>query len=153
MSVVALADTNLLLYCYDRSNPVKYEYALAAMDQLEYAGAGALSTQVLGEFLINVTRKPAVPLPLEAALDEVGRYLRSWVVFDVTTTVVKQAVRAVRQHRLNYWDAQIWAVAFVHQIPFVFSEDFQTGRVLEGVRFLNPLRPDFHAAELVRLMR
>ena len=148
-----LVDTNLLIYCYDRAEPVKQMRALETLDALRSAGAGVLSTQILAEFFINVTRKVPEPLSIEDACERIDHYLESWEVLDVTTTVVKHAVRAVRQHRLNYWDAQIWAVAFVHQIPFVLSEDFQSGRVLEGVRFLNPLPPDFHAAELVRLMR
>ena len=45
------------------------------------------------------------------------------------------------------WDAQIWAVAYLHQIPIVLSEDFQNNQVIEGVRFLNPFSPTFELAE------
>ena len=66
---------------------------------------------------------------------------------DTTAHVVLEAIRGARDHRLNYWDAQIWAVARLHRIPVVLSEDFSDGAVLEAIRFLNPFRPGFRVAE------
>ena len=140
MTGSVLLDTNLLVYAYDRSDPWKQRRALELLRALAFRRRGAVSTQVLGEFLVTVTRKPPEPLPLEAALREVDRHLQTWQVFDVTSEVVREAVRGVRHHRLNYWDAQIWAVARLNRISLVLSEDFSDGAVLEGVRFLNPLR-------------
>jgi len=39
-------------------------------------------------------------------------------------------------------DAQ-WATARLNQVPVVFSEDFRSGSLLEGVRFVNPFLPEF----------
>ena len=52
------------------------------------------------------------------------------------------AIRGVITDRLNFWDAQLWAAARLHQIPLLLTEDFQDGAVLEGVRFTNPFRTD-----------
>ena len=150
MIVRALVDSNLLVYSYDRSEPRKQQQALEALDALASERAGAVSTQVLAEFFVNVTRKLAEPLPLDSAAERVEHYLRSWRVFDVSPLVVQEAVRGVRQHRLNYWDAQIWAVARIHRIPVLLSEDFSHGAVIEGVRFVNPLRPGFRAVDLIQ---
>jgi len=49
----------------------------------------------------------------------------------------------VRDHQLPYWDAQIWAAARLNQVPIIFSEDFNAGAVLEGVRFVDPFADDF----------
>jgi predicted nucleic acid-binding protein len=46
-------------------------------------------------------------------------------------------------HSLAYYDAQIWATARLNQIPLIFSEDFQDGQTLEGVRFVNPFSAQF----------
>ena len=146
MTGSVLLDTNLLVYAYDRSDLRKQRLALELLRALAGRRRGAVSTQVLGEFLVTITRKPLEPLPLEAALREVDRHLQTWQVLDVTSEVVREAVRGVRDHRLNYWDAQIWAVARLNRIPMVLSEDFSDGAVLEGVRFLNPLRADYSPA-------
>ena len=61
--------------------------------------------------------------------------------------VVLEAVRGVRERSLSYWDTQIWAIARMHRISVVLSEDFQNGFQLEGVRFLNPLRGESRLEE------
>jgi len=53
------------------------------------------------------------------------------------------AGRGVRDHKLSYYDAQVWATARLNQVPVVFSEDFRDGSILEGVRFVNPFSPKF----------
>ena len=153
MTARVLVDTNVLIYSYDRADPVKERQALAVLDELVKREAGALTTQILGEFLVTVVRKPAVPLPLDGALDEVARYLRSWHILDVTSRVVEEAVRGVRAYRLNYWDAQIWAAARVYGLSAIFSEDFAVGAALEGVRFVNPLSPSFNVADCLSAFR
>lgn len=150
MTARILVDTNVLLYCYDRSEPVKQQQALDIIDRLVSSGMGALSTQILGEFFVNATRKLAEPLSLEAASERIEHYSRSCTIFEVTRRVVEEAIHGVRIHQLNYWDAQIWAVARIYRIPVLLSEDFQDGRTLEGVRFLDPLAPGFRPAELLK---
>jgi len=140
-------DTNLLAYAYDVSEPSKQQRAIEVLDAVASAGAGVVSTQVLAEFFLTVTRKLSQPLSVKDALSRVSHYLRICYVLDVTGVVVLQAIDGVLKHRLHYWDAQIWAVARLNQIPVVFSEDFSEGTVLEGVRFVNPLRPAFRVAE------
>ena len=62
---------------------------------------------------------------------------------DVTGSVVLQAARGVCDHQFSFWDAQIWAVARLNQVPVIFSEDFDSGAVIEGVQFVNPFAGDF----------
>jgi len=62
---------------------------------------------------------------------------------DLTGSIVLEAVRGVRTYRMAYGDAQIWASARLHQIPLIFTEDFNIGAVIEGVRFVNPFEEGF----------
>jgi predicted nucleic acid-binding protein len=48
------------------------------------------------------------------------------------------ALDAVRDHKLSFWDAMLWATAARAGVTHLFSEDFQDGRVLGPVRFVNP---------------
>lgn len=77
------------------------------------------------------------------AREQMEQLANTFLVLDLTPQIVLEAARGVLQHQLAYWDAQIWASARLNQIPVVFSEDFNTGAVLEGVRFVNPFAPDF----------
>ena len=149
MSASIFVDTNVLVYAYDRSEPQKQRQALRVLDRLAVTGVGVISTQVLSEFFVAVTRKIATPLSVDQAYDRVKNYLQSWRLLDLTGMVVLEAVRGVRDHQFNFWDAQIWAVARLNQIAVVFSEDFNVGAVVEGVRFVNPLAEDFQIEEWV----
>lgn len=149
MSASIFVDTNVLVYAYDRSEPQKQRQALRVLDRLAVTGVGVISTQVLSEFFVAVTRKIATPLSVDQAYDRVKNYLQSWRLLDLTGMVVLEAVRGVRDHQFNFWDAQIWAVARLNQIAVVFSEDFNVGAVVEGVRFVNPFAEDFQIEEWV----
>ena len=141
-------DTNIFVYVYDPSDTTKQGRAIAVTTRLARSGTGAVSTQVLGEIFITATRKLPTPLTHAEATDAIGEIARYWTVLDVTAEAVFEAVRAVQQHQLPYWDALIWSVAKLNGIMTVLSEDFSDGRVVEGVRFVNPVRADFDLASL-----
>jgi predicted nucleic acid-binding protein len=146
MTARILLDTNVLVYVYDTSAPRKRSVARSTLSVLAEAGAGAVSTQVLSEFF-SVTTK--FLLKHQEALDELQHQVHVWTVLPVTTEVILTAARAVRDHRLNFWDAQLWAAAKIHGIDTIFSEDFNSGSVLGGVRFVNLFEPGFHLPKFV----
>lgn len=143
MSDRIFVDTNVLVYAYDRSEPQKQRRALEVLDRLAVSRVGVISTQVLAEFFVSVTRKIVTPLSVSEAYVRVKNYLQAWTVLDLTGMIVLEAARGVREHQFNFWDAQIWAAARLNQIPIVFSEDFNVGAVTEGIHFVNPFAEDF----------
>ena len=138
-----LIDTNVLLYLYDHHQPAKQERARNVLDQLELSGSGRLSVQCLAEFFSVATRKLSPKLTPAQALQQISLLARLWPVYDLTSMVVLEAGRGVRDHQFSYYDAQIWATARLNQVPIIFSEDFSEGCVIEGVRFVNPFSPGF----------
>ena len=52
-------------------------------------------------------------------------------------------MRGLQRHSLSYWDALVWSTAKLNQLPYILSEDFTDGILLEGVRFLNPFAEMF----------
>ncbi len=149
MTSDALVDTTVLVYAYDSGEPVKQARAVELLDTLAQRGSGVLSTQILAEFFVIVTRKLAEPLSSADAYQRLENYLISWRVLGVTGAIVLEAARGVRDYQFHFWDAQHWALARFHQIPLILSEDFNPGAVIEGVRFMNPFDPNLAVAELV----
>ena len=139
----ALIDTNLLIYLYDQNQPRKQAQSHRVLEQLELTHSGRLSVQALAEFFSVATHKLSPSLTPAEALQQVSLFIRLWPVFDLTPMIVMEAGRGVRDHKLSYYDAQVWAIARLNQVPVVFSEDFRDGSVLEGVRFVNPFSPEF----------
>jgi predicted nucleic acid-binding protein len=138
-----LIDTNVLVYAHDQQAPDKQAHAIRVLERLYDAGNGRLSAQCLAEFFRVMTRTPKPILTQRDAMQQVERLARIWPIYDITSLVVIEAARGVRDHQLPYWDAQIWATARLNQVPVVFSEDFSSGSVLEGIRFVNPFAGDF----------
>jgi predicted nucleic acid-binding protein len=138
-----LVDTNVLVYFYDQNSPEKQSRANLVLDQLQQAGLGRLSTQALAEFVNAVMRKLDPPLSAAQAMQQVSLFAAAWPVLDLTPQIVLEAARGVRDYGLSYYDAQMWAAARLNQIPVLFSEDFQDGQVLEGVRFVDPFSKIF----------
>jgi predicted nucleic acid-binding protein len=138
-----LLDTNVLVYTCDPGEPVKRDQAARVLRFVEQSGSGRLSVQGLSEFVSATTRRLRPPLTTSEAMQQVERLIGSFPTFDLTPMVVLEALRGVRDHQLAYYDAQIWATARLNQVPIIFSEDFNSGATLEGVRFVNPLASDF----------
>ena len=61
------------------------------------------------------------------------------------------ALAAVGDHGRSFWDAMLWATAARAGVAAILSEDFQDGRVLGGVRFVNPFVPG-NAATIDRIL-
>jgi predicted nucleic acid-binding protein len=142
-----LLDTNVLVYTFDPHDIACQEQAISILLKLEEANAGCLSVQNLSEFAnVAITKRL---LPFDEVLNKLEGWGSVFPVFTLTPLVVLEAVRGVRNYRLSYYDAQIWAVARLNQIPVVFSEDFQDGQTLEGVRFVDPFSTDFDIDEWI----
>jgi predicted nucleic acid-binding protein len=138
-----LIDTNLLIYIFDQNEPLKQAKARRVLKELTATKRGQLSVQNLAEFLNAAVRKLSPPMTIEQALKNASHFNSIWHVYDLTPLVVLEAGRGVRDYKLSYYDAQIWATARLNQVPVVFSEDFNDGQILEGVRFVNPFGHDF----------
>ena len=139
----ALIDTNLLVYFFDPADRIKQDKAREVLSELHLHQAGRLSVQCLAEFF-NVTTRGSQPLMKPAmALQQVEYFQGLYPVFPLTVPIILEAGRGVRDHKLAYYDAQLWAAAHLNQLTLLLSEDFQSGRVIEGVRFVNPFAADF----------
>jgi len=136
-----LIDTNVLVYAHDRGSGAKQSRAIEMLHRLQL-GVGRLSAQCLAEFYVAVTRGAQPLLTSGEAAQQVDRLARAFRVFDITPMIVLEAMRGAREHRMPYWDAQIWATARLNQASLVLSEDFSSGSSIEGVRFLNPFAED-----------
>lgn len=141
-----LVDTNVLVYAYDSREPAKKQQAIEVLAQLQHSPSTYLSAQTLAEFM-NATRK--LKIISTDAQRYLGWFIETWRIIDLTPAIILEAARGVRDHSLACYDAQIWATAKLNQIPVLFSEDFNPGATLEGVRFVNPFAESFQLDDWV----
>lgn len=132
-------DTNILVYLFDASSPAKQRIARELLERHTRAGETLLSTQVLQEFYVTVTRKLVTPLQPETAL-EVLKELAVMPTVRVDTALILAAARFSRERQLSFWDALIVRAAIEGAASRLYSEDLQHGQVFETLTVENPLR-------------
>lgn len=126
-------DTNVLVYLFDADAPAKQAIAR----ELVAAGRLVLSSQVLSEFYVTVTRKLARPLDAARASRAVTD-LCALPVRDVTANLVQAAIRRCAATPLSYWDALIVETALEAGATTLLTEDLQHGQLIGTLRVHNP---------------
>lgn len=137
MSDKTFVDTNVLIYAHDIDAGRKHDVAKIVLRDLWADRTGILSTQVLQEFYVNVTRKIRTPLPKPAARSVVSTYA-AWCVEGITTADVAAAFQIEDDATINFWDALILAVAARSGATRLLSEDLNPGQAIAGVVIQNP---------------
>jgi predicted nucleic acid-binding protein len=130
-------DTNVLVYAYDEDEPAKRARATALLRELGQRTEIVLSTQVLQEFYVVVTRKLARPLSEPDALEA----LRAWSkvpVVAIDVSLILDAASSSQSSKISFWDALVLEAAASRRCDRVLSEDLQEGFTHKGVRVENP---------------
>jgi predicted nucleic acid-binding protein len=131
-------DTNVFLYSLSR-NPDEGRKRAIARALIDH-GSGALSVQVLREFLHQATR-PGGKLRLAHA--DALPFLALWQRMPVQEETIAVLVNAVAlQARTGYtvWDSLIVAAAQALGCNILYTEDLQDGRMIDGLRIVDPFR-------------
>jgi predicted nucleic acid-binding protein len=136
MNDKTFVDTNVLIYAHDIDAGPKHEIAKRIMRELWSERAGLLSTQVLQEFYVNVTRKIASPLSKVSARAVINSYA-SWCI-ENTLVDISTAFRIEDESQIGFWDALIIASAAKGGAMRLVSEDLNSGQTVMGVLIDNP---------------
>jgi len=130
-------DTNILIYAHDLDAGTKHDIAAAVMDDLWEKGTGILSTQVLQEFYVNVTKKIPRRIPPAKARSILENYF-SWEVEQNGPDTILLASEIEERYLLSFWDSLIVAAARNAKADKILTEDLKHGQRLEGVLTENP---------------
>jgi predicted nucleic acid-binding protein len=129
-------DTNILVYAVDNTAGERHARAADLIERSIRHGGCVQTLQSLAEFFSVVTRKASI------APDLAATFIKGWqAVLPIeasTPADLDQAMQASREHRLSFWDAMLWATARRIGVRVLVSEGFQDGRILDGVRFVDP---------------
>lgn len=139
-------DANVLVYAFESGDP-KTDMANRVL--IGALGADCvLTNQIVGEFL-NVIRRR---MPDKVA--DAREAVRSWsLLFPLVPTDTAQLIAAsalAARHHLQFWDSVILVVAGDAGADWLMTEDLQDGATINGVRLLDPFKPE--NAELLDLL-
>jgi predicted nucleic acid-binding protein len=132
-------DSNVLVYSYDLTQGEKHDRARSLLLSLWESGLGCVSTQVLQEFIVNVTRKSEAPLLPEQAAQIVLDF-SDWRVHRPGIKDILGAIELHQRCHISFWDAMILQSARESNCTVVWSEDLLDGEIYGGVKVVNPFK-------------
>jgi predicted nucleic acid-binding protein len=130
-------DTNILIYAHDLDAGARHDIAARAIEELWENENGVMSTQVLQEFYVNVTKKINKPLSRSRARGIIENYLSWHIEINEADTVLK-ASEIEERHLLSFWDALIVAAACQAKVDKILTENLNHGQNIEGILIENP---------------
>jgi len=132
-------DSNVIVYAHDRNAGDKRNKARELLSRLDSTGSGALSVQVLQEFVVTAGQKVKQPLPykdLQAILED----LSDWIVFCPGPADVLDALSLSQRFHFSFWDAMIVQASLQVKAATLWSEDLSDGQDYGGVVVRNPFK-------------
>ena len=139
MSDRVFVDTNVLVYLFDAAEPKKRSVARQRLDLERQRRELVVSTQVLQELYVCLTRGKHPIASTEVALRAVTEAATLTVV-QVDTALLLEAITLSQEHQLSLWDALILRAAAAAGCATMLTEDLNPGQVVDGVRIDNPFR-------------
>lgn len=136
---IALIDTNILVYAYDRSVKEKFIKANEIVKDV-WESRGAITLQNLCEFFAVVTQKVEMPLKIELAAQIVTDIFssREWIVIDRSANTVIKAMNLCAQFKVHFWDALIAATMQENRVDTIITENDKDFKRIKGLTVINP---------------
>ncbi|MCP4901853.1 MAG: PIN domain-containing protein [bacterium] len=130
-------DTNVVAYMFDSSSPRKQEIAQRLFEDQAAAGMATISTQVLKETFVTLTRKFDEPLSFDEA-EEVIRDLSELRMVQTDPQMILAAITRCRSASLSLWDSLIIEAALAGGCTRLATEDLQNEQVFDSLVVFNP---------------
>ena len=137
MSVKAFFDTNVLVYAFDQGEPEKGAIAKQLIQEFGANGNLVLSTQVLQEFYVVVTKAGKSILTHEVAEAAVNDFAE-FPLMQVDRTIISRAMKRHQSRAFSFWDSLIVEAALQSGCSQLLSEDMQDGLAVDSLTIWNP---------------
>jgi predicted nucleic acid-binding protein len=124
-----------LIYAEDSANPAKQLVASRLVSEKYIDGTAVISSQVLQEFYNAATSK--LKLDTAFAVERLKFFSKFQIVLP-TPELILSATALHRTRSLSFWDAMIVQAAITSGCDTLYSEDMQSGEIVNGVKIKNP---------------
>jgi predicted nucleic acid-binding protein len=136
---LSFVDTNVLVYGFEKIDSPKKRVAQRLLDRLIDDDLLRVSTQVLQELFVTLTRKVSQRCSSQEALAVLDE-LAAWPVMAIDYAAVRAAVSLSADTRISFWDALVVVAAARTGATVLYTEDMNDGQEILGVRISNPFK-------------
>ena len=131
-------DKKTLVYAATTLDERKRKIAIELITQsLEMDGDGAISVQVMSEFVHDLLSKKQATL---AEIDKWISFFYPLLATEVTMDIVRNAVAIMDEYGMQFYDAQIVATAEKLGCHEIVSEDLNEKQLYHGMTVVNPFK-------------
>jgi len=134
---LVFVDTNVLVYAFEKSKSKKQQLAQGLLSALMDEDRLRVSTQVLQELFVTLTRKVAEKCSVAEALTVLDD-LTAWPMVVVDYAAIRAAAELGLEAGLSFWDALIVVSAARSGARELYTEDLNDGQEILGIRVRNP---------------
>ena len=126
-------DTNILVYCYTKDEPLKKEKALLVVNKpLTF-----ISTQVLNE-ISNILKKK-FDHSYADIIETINELSTDFNIYINKPVTIIKACNIAKKYHFSFYDSLIIAAALECNCKIIFSEDMQHKQIIENtITIINP---------------
>lgn len=127
-------DSNVFVYSIDEHDVQKKEIAKQLLTQ--YKESTIISTQNLQEFYNASTKKLGIEKSkMKKAVEQLGN---AFPVQQITPAIILKAIDIQIKNSISFYDSLIISTASRSGCVVCYSEDFNAGQIIDGVKVINP---------------
>ena len=131
-------DTNIFIYSFDKSVPLKQNKAKKLISDGLYSFNGCISYQVIQEFLNVATQKFDVPLSREDCEKYIISVLEPLCEIYSSIELFKDALEIQEGWKYSFYDSLIISAAIKANCRILYSEDLQHNQHIRDLVIKNP---------------
>lgn len=127
-------DSNIFVYSIDEHDVQKKEIAKQLLTQ--HKESTIISTQNLQEFYNASTKKLGIEKSkMKKAVEQLGN---AFPVQQITPAIILKAIDIQIKNSISFYDSLIISTASRSGCVVCYSEDFNAGQIIDGVKVINP---------------
>ena len=131
-------DTNIFVYSFDLAVPNKSRRARDLISNSLEEETGVISFQVAQEFINFAIKKASHPMTNAQAQKYFLKVLKPLISVNSSASLYISALSLNERIKCSWYDSIIIASALEASCTILYSEDLQHGRVIEGLKIINP---------------
>ena len=131
-------DTNIFVYSFDPPANHKARVATRLIATALSTGKGAISFQVVQEFLNLALRRALFPIKISDSEQYLTSVLHPILAVHSSKELYVEALHLQSRYKFSWYDSLIVAAALQAKSELLLSEDLQHGQKIGGLRIENP---------------
>jgi predicted nucleic acid-binding protein len=140
MSARFFLDTNIFAYAAHPATTHKAKVALGLIENGLDTGNGVVSYQVVQEFFNVAFRKFPQPMSAFEAEEYLNTVFRPLLAVHSSPALYVSALQIYGRYHFSWYDSLIVAAARQVDCSVLYTEDMQSGLVIDNLRIENPFR-------------